>query len=90
MSLIVDDSNASKILLTQIHVAATMKKDRQIVVADHSRLTYLFHGDKLCRYDIFGLKRHGNFTACKIEPPDSFTDDSFQDVSYVQVSRYPF
>lgn len=88
MRLTVNASNASEIFLTQTHIAATMRKDQQIIVADHRQLKNLFHHDKLCRYDIFGLKMHGNFTASKIVAPRWVTADRFEDVSYVQASYY--
>lgn len=86
MRLLLDESHESEILLSQTHIAATMTKNRQIVVADHQRLKYLFHHQHLCRYQLFGLKSHGNFTAYKIEPPTNCVKDQYEDVSYVQAS----
>lgn len=83
----------SKIYLSQIHLAATMKKDDQIIVSDHLRLSEIFHCEKLNKYDCFGLKKHGNFTAQRIKRSRYTTaiGDYFDDVTYVQVkNRFSF
>lgn len=61
--MIIKQEHRSEIHLTQIHVAATMRKKGQIVVADHERLGIFVGTNKLRKYDRFGQIGHGNFTA---------------------------
>lgn len=90
IGLMVELSNVHRIVLSQIHLAVTMKKEGQIVVADHESLKRLFRTDKLNRYHCFGLRKHGNFTAEALKPADSDSENlNFDDVSYVQVKLKP-
>lgn len=82
----------SNIRLSQMHVAATMRKRNQIVVSDHKKLTSLFSSDHLYRYQCFGLKKHGNFTAERVKSHSRTPDgpNEFENVSYVQVNFIKF
>lgn len=79
----IDFERADAIRLSQIHVAATMTKENQIVVGNLGNLTNVFSSHKLARYDCFGLRDRGNFTAHNLQVD---LVDQFPDISYFQVS----
>lgn len=94
INLIVDISRSSQIYLSQLHVAATMRKEGQIIVADFSRLKSVLETHKLHRYECFGLDKRGNFTAEGLKPTAGLrgkygpnNHDEYDDVSYLQVKR---